>query len=152
MEKTVNAIPKGFHSLTPYLIVKDALKAIEFYKRAFGAEELYRMDANGKIGHCELRIGDSKFFLSDEFPEMGTVAPQGNERSYSLLLYVNNVNETFKNALAAGATVVEELKDQFWGDRMGTLLDPFGHRWSLGTHIEDVSPEEMEKRRKKMFS
>lgn len=152
METQVNAIPKGFHSITPYLTVKDAAKAIEFYKNAFGANELYRMEDKGKIGHCELQIGDSRFFLSDEYPEMGSVAPKEKEQGFSLLLYVTNVDEVFKRAQEAGATVVEELKDQFWGDRMGTLLDPFGHRWSLGTHIEEVSPEEMEKRRKAMFS
>lgn len=152
MEKSVNAIPKGFHSLSPYLTVNNALKAIEFYKKAFGAEELYRMEAGGKIGHSELKVGDSRFFLSDEFPEMGNRAPRENENGISMLLYVTNVDDTFKKALAAGATELEELKNQFWGDRMGALLDPFGHRWSLATHIEDVDPEEMEKRRKKLFS
>ncbi len=152
MEKQINAIPKGFHSLTPYLTVKDAEKAIEFYKKAFGATEVYRMEASGKIGYCELAVGDSKFFLSDEYPEMGSKAPQDKDNGFSLFLYVTNVDETFKRALEAGATKVEEVKDQFWGDRMGTLLDPFGHKWSLGTHVEDVDPEEMEKRRKERFS
>ena len=152
MEKDVNAIPKGYHSITPHLTVKDAFKAIEFYKQAFGATELYRMEAEGKIGHCELKIGDSRFFLSDEYPNMGSIAPKDKDHGFSLFLYVPDVDEVFKRAQSAGATVVEEVKDQFWGDRMGTLLDPFGHQWSLGTHVEDVSPEEMEKRKKELFS
>lgn len=151
MQTQVNPIPEGYHSLTPYLIVRDASKAIEFYKNAFGAKELYRMDApGGKIGHCELQIGDSRIMMADEFPNMGA-APEGGPSSFSLVLYVENVDELFNRAVAAGATVVRALKDEFYGDRMGTLQDPFGHKWNLATHVEDVSPEEMKKRAEKMW-
>lgn len=153
MSTQVKAIPQGYHSLTPYLIVKNAARAIDFYKEAFGAQELFRMEApEGKIGHCELKIGDSRLMLADEFPHMGSTAPSEADRGFSLLLYVENVDDIFKRARGAGAKVIQAVKDEFWGDRMGTLEDPFGHRWNLGSHVEDVSPEEMKRRQQKMFS
>lgn len=154
MEKQVNPIPQGYHSLTPYLIVKDAKRAIEFYKKAFGAKELFRMDApNGMIGHCELQIGDSRVMMSDEFPDMGTKAPKPGETgsSFSLLIYIENVDDVFKRAVEAGAKVIRPLKNEFYGDRMGIVQDPFGHNWNLGMHVEDVSEAEMKKRAEKMW-
>ncbi len=152
METQVTPIPKGYHSLTPYLIVRDAGKAIDFYKKAFGAREIFRMDAPGeKVAHCELEIGDSRIMLADEFPNMGATAPgEGVGKSFSLVLYVENVDELFNRAVDAGAKVIRKLKDEFYGDRMGTIQDPFGHNWNLATHVEDVSPEEMRKRSAKI--
>ncbi len=147
MQTQLNPTPQGYHSLTPYLIVRDALKAIDFYKTAFGANEVFRMKADdGKVTHCELEVGDSRIMLADETPSMGHAPATGGEGSFSLLLYVKNVDEVFNRAVAAGAKVLRGLKDEFFGDRMGTLLDPFGHKWNLATHIEDFSPEEMKKR------
>jgi PhnB protein len=147
------AIPEGYHSVTPYLIIKDAAKAIDFYKRAFGATELMRMPTpEGRIGHAEIRIGDSAIMLADEYPEMGHRSPQSlGGTGVSLMVYVERVDETFKKAIAAGATEVQPLKDQFYGDRSGTLQDPFGHVWTIATHIEDIEPAEMQ-RRLKQFS
>lgn len=152
-QNQVKPIPEGYHSLTPYLIVKDCAKAIEWYQRAFGACEHFHLEAaSGKIGHAELQIGDSRFMLADEFPDMGETAPQGKEHSLSLLLYVENADEFFDRAVDHGAIIIHPLKDQFYGDRMGTLQDPFGHRWNVATHIEDVSSAEIEKRARSMFS
>ena len=147
------AIPEGYHSVTPYLIIKDAAMAIDFYKRAFGAMELMRMPTpEGRIGHAEIRIGDSAIMLADEYPEMGHRSPQSlGGTGVSLMVYVERVDETFKKAIAAGATEVQPLKDQFYGDRSGTLQDPFGHVWTIATHIEDIEPAEMQ-RRLKQFS
>lgn len=143
----VKAIPEGYHSLTPYLVCKDAAKAIEFYSRVFGAEETVRMPGpNGRIMHAEVKIGDSMLMLSDENPDRGAVAPSGKGRSASLMLYTNDVDAVFKRAVDAGASSIEAPTDMFWGDRMGNLMDPFGHQWAIATHKEDVSPEEMEKR------
>lgn len=144
----VKPIPEGYHTLTPYLIVKGAAAALEFYTEALGAQELVRMaDASGKVGHAEMKIGDSPFMLADEFPEMGAVAPPaGGGHSVSFLVYVPDVDAAFARALAAGAKAVRPVQDQFYGDRSGTLEDPFGHQWTLATHVEDVSPEEMERR------
>lgn len=154
MEKQVNPIPQGYHSLTPYLIVNDATRAIEFYEKAFGAKELFRMPApNGKIVHCELQIGDSRVMLADEFPDMGATAPVPGEsgKGFSLLVYVENVDDVFKRAVEAGAKVIKPLTNEFYGDRMGTVQDPYGHFWNLGMHVEDVSEEEMQKRAEKMW-
>lgn len=142
------AIPEGYHSITPYLYMSDAQGAIEFYKRAFGAVEIFRMDApGGKIGHAELRIGDSIVMLADEFPEMGARSPQSIGGSpMSLLLYVENVDEVFERAVKEGATVDRPVQNQFYGDRTGGVKDPFGHTWYIATHVEDVPPEEMQKR------
>ncbi len=148
MANTVKAIPDGYHSVTPYLIIKGAADAIEFYKKAFGAVELFRMpQPDGKIGHAEIKIGDSAIMLADEFPEMKYFGPQTlGGSSVSLLIYVEDVDTVFQRALAAGASEQKAIEDKFYGDRMGSLVDPFGHVWHIGTHTEDISPEEMEKR------
>jgi len=144
----VKPIPEGYHSATPYLIVKDAARAIEFYKRAFGATELLRMAApGGKIGHAEIKIGDSPIMLADEVPDMGALSPESlGGTPVSILLYVEDVDAVFNQAIAAGAKVQRPVKDQFYGDRTGGVTDPFGHVWYVATHKEDVSPEEMRKR------
>ncbi len=143
-------IPDGHHTITPCLVIKGAAEAIEFYKRAFGAEELGRMpmpgpDGQVRIGHAELQIGDSRLFLSDEFPDHGVTGPNGSS-PVALHLYVTDVNAIFNRAVEAGATVKMPVADMFWGDRYGKLVDPFGHSWSIGTHIEDVPHEEMPQR------
>jgi PhnB protein len=145
-----NPIPEGYNSVTPYLIVDDAAKAIEFYKKAFGAEEKFRMPmGENRIGHAEIKIGDSFVMLADEFPEMDHLGPRARGgTTVSLLLYVNDVDGAFRTALDAGAKELRPLDNQFWGDRMGTLTDPFGHQWSLATHVEDISEAEMESRMK----
>jgi PhnB protein len=144
----VKPIPDGYHTATPYLIVEGAAGAIEFYKRAFGATELMRLaDPSGKIGHAEIKIGDSPVMLADEFPEMGFRGPRSlGGSAVNLVLYVEDVDARFNQALAAGATAVRPVKDQFYGDRSGTLTDPFGHVWTLATHKEDVAPEEINRR------
>jgi len=146
----VKPIPDGYHTVTPYLIVKGAAAALEFYKKAFGATELMRMASpDGKVGHAEIRIGDSPIMLADEFPEMGALSPQSLGGSpVGILLYVPDVDAMAGQAIAAGATVVRPLKDQFYGDRSGTFTDPFGHKWTIATHKEDLSPEEIERRSK----
>jgi PhnB protein len=143
-------IPEGFHTITPSLVIKGAAEAIEFYKRAFGAEEIMRMpmpgaDGRVKVGHAELRIGDSILFLNDEFPEHGASGPNGSS-PVTIHLYVPDVDAFFNRAVEAGATVQFPLVNMFWGDRYGKLADPFGHNWSVATHVEDVPPEEMPKR------
>jgi PhnB protein len=146
----VKPIPEGYHSVTPYLIVRGGADAIEFYKKAFGAVELFRMPSpDGKIGHAEIKIGDSPIMLADEYPDMGYNGPQSIGGSpVSLMIYVDDVDTVFNRAVEAGATVKEALQDKFYGDRIGTVIDPFGHRWHLATHKEDVSMEEMERRAK----
>lgn len=147
---SVKPIPEGYHSVTPYLIVRGGSEAIEFYKKAFGAVELFRMPTpDGKIGHAEIKIGDSPIMLADEYSEMGYKGPQSlGGSAVSLLIYVEDVDAVFSQAVATGATVKEALQDKFYGDRMGTVVDPFGHIWHLGTHKEDISPEEMARRAK----
>lgn len=144
----VNPVPDGYHTVTPYLIIKGASDAIEFYKRAFGANEVMRMPKpDGGIAHAEIAIGNSHIMLADEYPEMGYRSPQSLGGSgVSLMLYLENVDDVFKRALAAGATQLQEVKNQFYGDRSGTLRDPFGHVWTVATHVEDVPPDEMERR------
>ena len=144
----VKAIPDGYNSVTPYLIVKGAAAAIDYYQRAFGATELLRMpDAHGRIAHAEIRIGDSVIMLADEHPEMGYRARQRSVVTpVSILLYVEDVDAVFDRAVKAGGKSRRPVADQFYGDRMGTLEDPFGHVWTVGTHTEDLSPEEMNKR------
>lgn len=140
-------IPKGYHSVTPYLIVDDAARAIDFYKKAFGAEEKFRLPRGDKIGHAEIKIGDSFVMLADEFPDMGHLSPKSRGgTTVSLLVYVPDVDSAFKTAIDAGAKQDRAIENQFWGDRMGSLSDPFGHQWSLATHVEDVSEDEMGKR------
>ena len=143
-------IPEGYHTATPYLIIRGAADAIEFYKKAFGATELFRFPApGGKIGHAEIKIGDSPIMLADEYPEMGYKGPQSLGGSpVSLMIYVEDVDTIFNRAIAAGASVKEAVQDKFYGDRIGTLTDPFGHVWHVSTHKEDVSVEEMERRAK----
>ena len=140
-------IPDGYNSVTPYLVVDDAKRAIEFYSQAFGAEEKFRLPMGDKIGHAEVKIGDSFVMLADEFPDMGHLGPnsRGGPTS-SIVLYVEDVDTAFKQALDAGGKEQRPVKDEFWGDRMGTLTDPFGHQWSLATHVEDVSDAEMQER------
>ncbi|MFL5245788.1 MAG: VOC family protein [Gemmataceae bacterium] len=149
MAKPVKPIPEGYHTVTPYLYVRGGALAIEFYKKAFNAQELFRMPGADErsIGHAEIKIGDSVIMLADEAPAMGVRSPQTlNGNSASFLIYVENVDAAFKQAIDAGATIDRPLENKFYGDRMGSLKDPFGHQWTLGTHIEDVSHEEMSKR------
>ena len=148
MTNRVKPIPEGYHTATPYLIVKDAAKAIEFYEKAFGAKEMMRMaQPDGRIGHAEIKIGDSPIMLADEFPEMDARSPQSLGGSpVSILLYVEDVDAMFTQAVAAGATVQRAIADQFYGDRTGGVRDPFGHVWYIATHKENVSPEEIKKR------
>lgn len=144
---SVSPIPDGYHSVTPYLVVAGAEEAIRFYEEAFGATEVLRMPMEDRIAHAEIKIGDSHVMLSDELPEQGFLGPKtrGGATS-SLMIYLEDVDAAFARALAAGCTEERPPEDQFWGDRMGTLLDPFGHRWTLATHVEDVSEEEMQRR------
>ncbi|HET9024432.1 MAG TPA: VOC family protein [Burkholderiaceae bacterium] len=139
--------PEGYHSVTPYLIVNEAAAAIEFYGRAFGATELFRLPMADKVGHAEIMIGDSHVMLSDEWPDMNLRGPKARGGpTASLMVYVDDVDASFARAVKAGATVERELEDQFWGDRTCTVVDPYGHRWMLGTHVEDVPPEELQRR------
>ena len=143
----VKPIPAGYHSVTPYLIIKGAADAIDFYKKAFGATELFRMEHEGKVGHAEIKIGDSPIMLADEHPGMGYVSPKTlGGTPVSLMIYVENVDKIYNQAVKSGGEEVKPLQDQFYGDRSGTLKDPFGHVWTVATHKEDVSPEEMDKR------
>jgi PhnB protein len=146
----VEPIPEGYHTVTPYLTVDDAASAIEYYKKAFGATERLRMDTpDGKVGHAELEIGDSLLMLSDPTPEATTRPPSElGGTSAGIFMYVDDVDAVVKKALRAGATVTMEVADQFWGDRFGSIRDPFGHEWSIATHIEDVPSEEMAERAK----
>ena len=141
-------IPEGYHTLTSYLAVDDAAGAIDFYTRAFGAKELMRMEApGGKIGHAELEIGDSRFMLSDPFPQSQTKPPKElGGCTGGVFMYVEDVDHAYKQALDAGATSETEPEDMFWGDRFGTVVDPFGHHWSMATHVEDLTPEEIAER------
>ena len=147
---SVKPIPEGYHTATPYLAVDDAAEALEYYKKAFGAKDRGRMEApDGKIGHAEIQIGDSLVMLSDPFPQASTRTPKElGGTTASVFLYVENVDAFVQRAVDAGATVSMEVADQFWGDRFGTITDPFGHSWSVATHIEDVPPEEMAERAK----
>ena len=146
----VQPVPDGYHTVSPYLAVEDAATAIDYYKKAFGATERVRMEApDGKIGHAELEIGDSIVMLADRFPQASTKPPHElGGTSAGVFLYVEDVDQVVKRAVEAGATVTMEVADQFWGDRFGTVTDPFGHVWSVATHIEDVPPAEMAERAK----
>jgi PhnB protein len=147
MASRIKEIPKGFHTVTPYLTVTDSARAIDFYKRAFGAEELYRVDGpNGKVAHAEIKIGDSIIMLSDEMPGWSRSPQSLGGTAVNIFLYVKDVDGVFNRAVAAGAKVAMPLSDMFWGDRYGQVTDPFGHSWSLATHKEDVPPEELRKR------
>ena len=143
---TTRAIPEGYHSVTPYLIIDGAADAIRFYEKAFGATEVVRMPAGDRIMHAEVKIGDSHVMLSDEMPDMGHLGPKSRGGpTASLLIYLEDVDNAFRRALDAGASEDRPVEDQFWGDRMGTLTDPFGHQWSLATHVRDVPPDEMQR-------
>src|SRR5688500_12178591 len=144
----VQPIPEGYHSATPYLIVNGAARAIEFYQKAFGATEIMRFAMpDGNIGHAEIKIGNSPIMLADEFPEMGYKGPQSLGGSpVSIMLYVEDVDSLFNRAVAAGGTIREAVQDKFYGDRTGTLTDPFGHVWHIATRKEDISLEEMHRR------
>jgi PhnB protein len=148
MTGSTKHIPEGYHSVTPYLHIRGAARALEFYQQVFGATEVLRMDApDGKIGHAEIKIGDSHVMLADECAEMGVRGPASyGGTPVSLLLYVADVDALAERAVAAGAKMLSPLEDKFYGDRMGKLEDPFGHIWAIATHTEDVSPEELEKR------
>jgi PhnB protein len=148
MSDKVKPIPDGYHSITPYLIVKGGAAAIEFYKKAFGAAEVMRIPGpDGKVGHAEIRIGDSVVMLADEHLEMGAKSPQTIGGSpVSILLYVEDVDAVVRKAVAAGAKIQRPVEDKFYGDRMGTVDDPYGHVWHVATHTENVTPEEMKKR------
>lgn len=141
-------IPPGYHTVTPYLILNDASRAIEFYKKAFGAQLVVRMDGPaGKIAHAEIKIGDSMLMLSDEMPGASGKSPHSlGGSSVGIFLYLENVDSVFNQAISAGAKAEMPPADMFWGDRFGKLIDPFGHQWALATHVEDLSPEEMQKR------
>ena len=150
----VKKIPEGYHRVTPYMCIKDAARAIEFYKEAFGAEERFRMttpDGNS-VAHAEIKIGDSLFMLGEEMPGMECESPQAlGGTPVGFYLYVKDVDAAFRRAVNAGATVKHEVKNMFWGDRIGTVTDPSGHVWTLATHVEDVSKEELAKRGKEAF-
>lgn len=148
MAGKVKAIPDGYGSVTPYLIVKGGAAALEFYKKAFGASEIMRMaQPDGRVMHAEVQIGNSRLMLADEFPERGYLAPQTPGKTpVTLHLYVEDVDKVAKQAVAAGAKEVQPVKDQFYGDRSGVFTDPFGHCWNIATHKEDVTQEEMGRR------
>lgn len=154
MTSNVKAIPEGYHSITPFLVVKNCADAIEFYKKAFDAEERYRMNMpDGKVGHAELKIGDSVLMLADEFPEMKFLSPKSIGGSpVSMYVYVQDVDAMFNNAVTAGGIVLDGVKDQFWGDRHGRLEDPYGHLWSIATHKKDLSPDEMKRAAEAAFA
>ena len=155
MTDQVKAVPEGFHTVTPHLVVSDAKRALEFYQKAFGAQVLHVAPAPGdKVMHAALKIGDSIIMLNDEFPEYGGPhAPSVTSPSVDTLhIYIENVDAAFDRAVSAGATVKMPLMDQFWGDRYGQVMDPFGHRWSLATHTRDMSPEEMQQEQERAFA
>jgi PhnB protein len=141
-------IPDEYHSVTPYLVFKDAARAIEFYKNAFGAKEAFRLsEPSGKIGHAEITVGNSRIMLADEYPDFGALSPQTIGGSpVRIHLYVEDSDKIFKQAVKAGGTILRPVADQFYGDRSGMIADPFGYSWNIATHKEDVSPEEMQRR------
>lgn len=144
---TVKSVPDGYHSVTPYLAIDGAAEAIDWYVKALGASEVLRMEHDGRIGHAEIRIGDSHVMLADEAPELGHLGPRTRGgATASFMIYLDDVDAAFARAIEAGATEQRPVQDQFYGDRSGTLIDPFGHVWTIATHVEDVSPEEMEQR------
>jgi PhnB protein len=141
-------IPDGYHSITPHLIVKGATRAIDFYRKAFGARELYRMSGrNGRVGHAELQIGDSRIMLADEHPDMDVKSPQTiGGSAFTIHLYVEDVDATVERAIAAGAELKQPVENRFYGDRNGCVRDPFGHTWYVSTHVEDVPADELQRR------
>jgi len=147
-KKKTSAVPKGYHPITPYLIIDDASKAIDFYKKIFGAKIIFCMDLpNGKVTHADLKIGESHFMISDSCHEMNMKGPKSyGGCAMSILLYTKNVDDVVKQAVRAGATLIKPVENQFYGDRSGLIEDPFGHRWCIATHIEDVSSAKLKKR------
>lgn len=144
--------PPGYHTVTPYLVVDDTAAAIDFYRRAFGAEEVYRFEHEGKIGHAEIQIGSSRIMLSDEWPDWGYRSAKSiGATPVSLMVYVDDVDTVHARAIEAGATERSPVQDQFYGDRSGNLTDPFGHQWTIGTHKEDVPLDEMQRRFRDMM-
>jgi PhnB protein len=140
-------IPEGYRSVNVILTVDDAAKAIDFYKQAFGATEISRLPMGDKIGHAELQIGDTRIMLNDEFPEQGNLSPKSRGgTTFGLIIYTDDVDTAFNKAIQAGGTEKMAVENQFWGDRMGSLTDPFGHKWSIATHVEDVPPEQFQER------
>ncbi len=154
MIENVNSAPQGFHTVTPYLLIQGASDAIAFYVRVFGAEEITRLTApDGRIGHAEIRIGSSTIMIADEHPEMDFLGPQSRGgTTVSLLIYVDHADDVFNNALKCGATELRPLCDQFYGDRSGTVVDPWGHVWSIATHLEDISPAELKRRFEELYA
>ncbi len=154
MSKTIKPIPEGYPTVTPYLIIKNAAKAIDFYKEIFGATESMRLETqDGKVMHAEIKIGDSPIMLCDECPDWNALSPQTiGGTPVSLMLYVEEVDTVVNRAIAAGAQPLMPVADQFWGDRCGTVADPFGHKWTIATHVEDVSPAEISTRAKALFN
>lgn len=154
MNSTVKPIPDDHRTVTPYLTVNDAAAALAFYVQAFGAEEILRLNMpGGKIGHAEFKIGESNFMISDEYPHPSSTSPARlGGSTVKLHLYLTDVDASFARAIAAGATATMPPADQFWGDRMGSVVDPFGHHWMLATHIEDVDPGEFQQRMEAMFA
>lgn len=151
--KSVKAVPEGFHTVTPSLVLNDAAAAIEYYKKAFGATEVVRMlGPGGNVMHGEIKIGDSLIMLADEFPEMSRSPRTLKGTASSVMLYVDDVDSVFKQAIDAGGTAIMPPADMFWGDRFSKLVDPFGHEWEIATHKEDVAPEEMQKRQEAFFA
>jgi len=149
MSNGVKAIPDGYEGITPYLICKNAAAAMEFYKKAFGAEEILRMGEGDVVGHAEMKIGNAIFMMADEFPDMGAVSPQSlGGTPVSLYIYVEDVDEFTEKAIAEGLKVLKPVSDQFYGDRSGHFEDPFGHHWGFATHKEDLTPEELRGRMK----
>jgi PhnB protein len=148
-----DTVPAGYHTVTPYLVVEGAAAAIDFYKKAFGAQEIMRLEHNGRIGHAEIRIGDSPIMLADTVAEMGYRGPKAfGGTPVSLMIYVPDSDAVFKRAIEAGAEALHPVQDQFYGDRTGTLTDPFGHVWSIATRKQNVAPEEINRRFKEMAS
>jgi PhnB protein len=144
---SVKPVPEGYHSVTPYLAVDGAAEAIDWYVRALGATELFRMERDGKIGHAEIKIGDSPIMLADEHPDMDHLGPKARGgATASFMIYVPDVDAAFRRAIDAGAKEVQPVDDKFYGDRSGTLADPFGHVWTIATHVEDVPEDEMQRR------
>jgi uncharacterized glyoxalase superfamily protein PhnB len=154
MASQVKRVPDGFHTITPHLVVRDATAAIDFYKKAFGAVEMgIHRGPDGKVMHAMVQIGDSRVFLNDEYPNMGALSPQAlNGTPVTLALYVEDVDALAAQAVKAGARVVMAVADQFWGDRYGIFADPFGHQWSISSHVRDISPEQMKQASEAAFA
>lgn len=151
-KKKIMAVPKGYNSITPYLIVAEAAKAIEFYKKAFAAKEVMRMEHSGRVGHAELKLGDAKIMLADECPEMNAQSPKAIGGSpVGIHLYIKNVDDVVQRALSLGASLVRPVETMFYGDRSGALQDPYGHIWYISTHVEDVTPAKIKKRAAELF-